>query len=91
MKSLDRGRVGVLLLLLLVPQSAWAQGARFWDETALRSRTRIGLLWDLRSSRQLRLAYQFQYTQDRTGVWGPQHAIVVRYWFGERLSWRAVN
>ena len=30
-----RARVGVLLLLLLVPQSAWAQGARFWDETAL--------------------------------------------------------
>jgi hypothetical protein len=22
-----------------------------------------------------------------TGSWGPQHAIVVRYWFGERLSW----
>jgi len=71
----------------------WAQQDLFFDHARsfFRSRTRVGLLWNLRSSRQLRLAYQFQYTQDRTGVWGPQHAIVVRYWFGERLSWRAVN
>ncbi len=76
-----------------VRNQPWAQQDFFFDHVRgfFRTRTRVGLLWDLRRSQQLRLAYQFQYTQDRGGAWGPQHAIVVRYWFGARLSWRATS
>ena len=71
----------------------WAQQDFFFDHARgfFRTRTRVGLLWDLKRSQQLRLAYQFQYTEDLTGAWGPQHAVVVRYWFGEQLSRRVVN
>lgn len=38
--------------------------------------------------KQVTLAYQFQYTENRLGIWTPQHAIVFRFWFGQRLSAR---
>ncbi len=65
----------------------WAQQDLFFDHARgfYRTRTRVGLLWNLKHSRQLRLAYQFQYTRDRSGTW------VVRFWFGDQLSWRRVN
>ena len=71
----------------------WVQQDFFFDKARgfFRARTRAGLLWNLKQNRQVRLAYQFQYTQDRDGDWGPQHAIVFRYWFGSTLSWRGVN
>ena len=71
----------------------WAQQDFFFDHDRgfFRTRTRVGLLWNLKHNSQLRIAYQFQYTQDRSGDWGRQHALVVRYWFGNRLSWRGVN
>ena len=71
----------------------WAQQDFFFDHARsfFRTRTRVGFLWNLRREQQVRLAYQFQYTQNRAGDWGPQHAIVFRYWFGSTLSWRGVN
>lgn len=71
----------------------WAQHDFFFDKARgfFRTRTRVGLLWNLGQSRQIRLAYQFQYTQDRVGNWSPQHAIVFRYWFGSTLSRRGDN
>jgi hypothetical protein len=53
-----------------------------------RTRTRVGLLWSFETKKQVTLAYQFQYTQNRLGAWTPQHAIVFRFWFGQRLSAR---
>ncbi len=71
----------------------WAPGIQqdfFFDDGRgfFRSRTRIGLLWSFETKKQITLAYQFQYTQNRLGTWTSQHAIVFRYWFGQRLSAR---
>ena len=76
-----------------IKNEPWAQQDFFFDHDRgfFRTRSRVGFLWNLRRARQIRLAYQFQYTKDRGGQWGPQHAIVFRFWFGEQLSWRAVN
>jgi len=76
-----------------IRKEPWAQQDFFFDKARgfFRARTRAGLLWNLKQNRQVRLAYQFQYTQDRDGDWGPQHAIVFRYLFGSTLSWRGVN
>ena len=71
----------------------WGQTDLFFDHARgfFRTRTRVGFLWNLRREQQIRLAYQFQYTQSRAGDWAPQHAIVLRYWFGSTVSWRGVN
>lgn len=62
----------------------------FFDEDRgfFRTRSRAGLAWSFETERQVTLAYQFQYTENRLGMWTPQHAIVFRFWFGERLSAR---
>ena len=69
----------------------WTQLDFFFDHSRgfFRTRTRTGVLWRLPNNQQIRLAYQFQYTQDRSGEWAPQHAVVFRYWFGTRVSGRA--
>jgi len=71
----------------------WVQQDFFFDHARafFRTRTRAGVLWNFSGNRQVRLAYQFQYTQDRAGDWGPQHSVVFRYWFGSTLSWRDIN
>jgi hypothetical protein len=76
-----------------VKNEPWGQTDLFFDHDRgfFRTRTRIGFLWNLPNAQQVRLAYQFQYTQSRDGEWAPQHAIVFRYWFGSTLSWRGVN
>ena len=76
-----------------VQNEPWGQHDFFFDHERgfFRTRTRVGFLWNLKNEQQIRLAYQFQYTQDRRGNWSPQHAVVFRYWFGSKLSWRGVN
>ena len=76
-----------------ISNEPWGQQDFFFDHARgfFRTRTRVGFLWNLRNEQQLRIAYQFQYTQDLQGDWGPQHAVVVRYWFGNKLSWRGLN
>ena len=68
----------------------WLQQDFFFDHERgfFRVRTRVGLQWNLSNSRQLSLAYQFQYTQNRAGTWTPQHTAVIRYWIGSRFSAR---
>jgi hypothetical protein len=68
----------------LVP---WGQQDFSFDHARgfFRTRTRVGLLKDLKRNNRIALAYQFQYTQDLTGSWTPQHAVFCRYWFGRRL------
>jgi len=70
--------------------SPWAQQDFSFDHARgfYRTRTRAGLLWSLKSNNQIALAYQFQYTQRPGGGWWPQHALLFRYWFGRRLSFR---
>ena len=44
-----------------------------------RSRSRVGLLWDLPGAWQLRTGYQFQtIKQPATGMWAPRHAILLQ-------------
>jgi len=71
----------------------WGQTDFFFDHARgfFRTRTRIGFLWNFAREQQIRLAYQFQYTKGRGGNWSPQHAVVFRYWFGSKLSWRGVS
>jgi len=66
----------------------------FWEELFFdnsrgffRTRSRAGLIFNLREGRQLSVAYQFQSTQSAQAR-SPQHAIVARFWLGRRLSWR---
>ena len=68
----------------------WTQLDFFWDSARgfFRTRSRTGVIWRLRNAQEIRLAYQFQYTQDRSNEWKPQHAVVFRYWFGSKLSRR---
>ncbi len=76
-----------------IRKEPWGQTDLFFDHARgfFRTRTRVGFLWNLKREQQIRLAYQFQYTKNRVGEWGSQHAIIFRYWFGSRLSWRGVN
>ena len=68
----------------------WTQLDFFFDQSRgfFRTRSRTGVIWRLRNRQEIRLAYQFQYTQDRSNQWSPQHAVVFRYWFGSKLSRR---
>ena len=70
--------------------SPWGQQDFSFDHSRgfYRTRSRIGLLWSSQQNKQIAVAYQFQYTQREPGTWAPQHAILFRYWFGQRLSAR---
>jgi len=76
-----------------IKNEPWVQQDFFFDHARgfFRTRSRGGLLWNFRNNQEVRLGYQFQYTQDLQGNWGPQHAIIFRYWFGSSLSQRRVN
>ena len=76
-----------------IKHEPWLQQDFFFDHARgfFRTRTRGGVLWNFKHSQQIRLGYQFQYTQDRLGAWAAQHAVIFRYWFGSNLSWRDAN
>ena len=70
--------------------SPWILQEFFFDNSRgfFRSRSRAGLIFNLRMSRQLSVAYQLQSTNRVVRGWEPQHAIVCRFWYGSRFSWR---
>ncbi len=71
----------------------WMQQDLSFDHTRgfYRTRTRLGVQWNFNRSKQIALAYQFQYTERPAAGWAPQHSMLFRYWFGSRLSFRGRN
>ena len=70
--------------------SPWVQQDFSFDHQRgfFRTRSRLGLLWSMRTQIQIAVAYQFQYTQRPILGWAPQHSVLFRYWFGKRFSAR---
>lgn len=57
------------------------------DRGFTRSRSRLGVAWELRKHRRLKVGYQFQSVKRGTG-WEPQHAVVLHFWFGRTFIYQ---
>jgi hypothetical protein len=73
--------------------SPWFREELFFDNSKgfFRTRSRVGIIVNLKEGRQLALAYQFQSNKNDNGSWAPEHTIVARFWIGNHLSWRGRN